>query len=67
VNGRTKPTAADEAAAECELLRLCVVHAKDAAWAQWFYEEVYSRPGGKVAALAFYRAWDQMQQRGGAA
>jgi hypothetical protein len=45
-----------EAAAERELLRLCFVHAKDAAWAQWFHEEVYSRPGGKVGALAFYRA-----------
>jgi hypothetical protein len=56
-----------EAAAERELLRLCFVHAKDAAWAQWFYEEVYSRPGEKVAALAFYRDWEATQRQGGAA
>jgi hypothetical protein len=60
-------TPAEEAAAERELLRLCFVHAKDAAWAEWFYEEVYSRSGGKVAALAFYRAWEATQQQGGAA
>jgi hypothetical protein len=63
----TAPGDAAEAAAERELLRLCFVHAKDAAWAQWFYEEVYSRPGGKVAALAFYRAWEATAQQGGAA
>lgn len=56
MNGRSKPAPDAEAAAERELLRLCFVHAKDAAWATWFYEEVYSRPGGKVAALDFYRA-----------
>jgi hypothetical protein len=56
VNDRTKPTPAEESAAERELLRLCFVHAKDAAWAQWFDEQIYHRPGGKVAALAFYRA-----------
>jgi hypothetical protein len=56
-----------EAAAERELLRLCFVHAKAAAWAQWFYEEVYSRPGGKAAALAFYRDWEETQRQGGAA
>jgi hypothetical protein len=60
-------TSGAEAAAEYELLRLCFVHAKDAASAQWFYEEVYSRPGGKVAALAFYREWEAAQQQGGAA
>jgi hypothetical protein len=52
------PEADAEAAAERELLRLCFANAKDAAWAQWFHEEVYSRPGGKVAALAFYREWE---------
>jgi hypothetical protein len=56
-NCATFPADNAEAAAECELLRLCFIHARDAAWAQWFYEEVYSRPGGKVAALAFYREW----------
>jgi hypothetical protein len=62
------PTPGDdtEATAEHELLRQCCVHAKDAAWAQWFYEEVYSRPGGKAAALAFYRAWESTQQGGAA-
>jgi hypothetical protein len=49
------------------LLRLCFVHAKDAAWAQWFYEEVYIRPGGKMAALTFYRDREATQRQGGAA
>jgi hypothetical protein len=48
----------DEAAAERELLRLCFVHAKDAAWAQWFHECVWLGYDSKVAALAFYRAWE---------
>jgi hypothetical protein len=64
--GAATPGDDAEAAAERELLRLCFVHAKDAAWAQWFYEEVYSRPGGKVVALAFYREWEATHQRGGA-
>jgi hypothetical protein len=51
----TAPGDAAEAAAERELLRLCFLHARDAAWAQWFDEQIYHRPGGKVAALAFYR------------
>jgi hypothetical protein len=63
----TAPGDDAEAAAERELLRLCFVHAKDAAWAQWFHEEVYSRPGGKVAALAFYCDWEATQRQGGAA
>jgi hypothetical protein len=63
----TAPGDDAEAAAERELLRLCFVHVKDAAWAQWFHEEVYSRPGGKVAALDFYRDWEATQRQGGAA
>jgi hypothetical protein len=55
VNGRTNPTPADEAAAERELLRLCFVHAKDAAWATWFHECVWLGHDSKVEALAAYR------------
>lgn len=51
-----RATPAEEAAAEAALLRLCLTNARDAAWAEWFHETVYTRPGGKVAALAFYRA-----------
>jgi hypothetical protein len=53
-NSRITPAA--EATAERELLRLCFAHAKDAAWAQWFYECCFTHPQGKVAGLAFYRA-----------
>jgi hypothetical protein len=67
VNGRTKLTTDAEAAAERELLRLCFVHAKDAAWAQWFHECCFTHPQGKVAGLAFYREWEATQQQGGAA
>jgi hypothetical protein len=28
-------------------------HAKDAAWAQWFYECCFTHPQGKVAGLTF--------------
>jgi hypothetical protein len=52
------PTPDAEAAAERELLRLCFVHAKDAAWAQWFHECIWLGHDSKVAALAFYRAWE---------
>jgi hypothetical protein len=54
-----RSTSAEEAAAERELLRLCFVHAKDAAWAQWFYECCFTHPQSKVAGLAFYRAHSQ--------
>jgi hypothetical protein len=62
------PTPSDdaEAAAERELLRLCFVHATDAAWAQWFHECCFTHPRGKVAGLAFYRGWEAAQQQGGA-
>lgn len=51
------PLAAEEAAAEAELLRLCLTNARDAAWAEWFYEHCFTHPKGKVAGLAFYRAY----------
>jgi hypothetical protein len=67
VNGRTKPVPAAEAAAECELLQLCFVHAKDAAWAQCFHERFWLGHDSKVEMLAFYREWEATQQQGGAA
>jgi hypothetical protein len=63
----TAPGDDAEAAAERELLRLCFVHAKDAAWAQWFHECVWLGHDSKVEALAFYRAWEATQRQGGAA
>jgi hypothetical protein len=63
----TSPGNDAEAAAERELLRLCFVHARDAAWAQWFHECCFTHPQGKVAGLAFYRDWEATQQQGGAA
>jgi hypothetical protein len=62
-----KPGEDAEAAAERELLRLCCVHATDAAWAQWFYECVWLGHDSKVAALAFYRDWEATQRQEGAA
>jgi hypothetical protein len=63
----TSPVDDAEAAAERELVRLCFVHAKDAAWATWFHECVWLGHDSKVAALAFYRAWEATQRQGGAA
>lgn len=56
-----------EATAEHELLRLCFVHARDAAWATWFHECVWLGHDSKVEAMAFYREWEAKQRQGGAA
>jgi hypothetical protein len=65
-DGAATPGDDAEAAAERELLRLCFVNAKDAAWATWFHECVWLGHDSKVAALAFYRAWETTRRQGGA-
>jgi hypothetical protein len=62
MSGPSKPTPAEEAAAESELLRLCLANARDAAWAMWFHECIFTAFPSKVQALTAYRAWEAMQQ-----